>query len=71
MKTVKNSGVSDKDLNRGYQDTGYIPCEGESVFKPEYLEEEKREREMAKKYGFPMEEESGGFLERNNYDDRF
>lgn len=57
--------INQKDLDRGYLDTGYIPETGESVFKDTEAEEMK----MRKKYGMPPEEYEG-FLERNNYDDR-
>lgn len=59
------------DLERGYSNTGYIPEDGENIFRPESMEMEKRERKMMKMCGMDMEEKDvGGFLERNNYDDR-
>lgn len=59
------------DLERGYSDTGYIPEEGENIFKPESVEMEKRERKMMQMCGMDMKEnDSGGFLERQNTDDR-
>lgn len=59
------------DLERGYSNTGYIPEEGENIFKPESIEMEKKHKKMMMECGMEMEEKDvGGFLERNNYDDR-
>lgn len=71
MKYVENSsGISNDCLDRGFDYTGDIAKVGDNVFKPESVAHEKMEAEMAKKYGWSVEEEKGGFLERNNYDDR-
>lgn len=70
MKYVENSGISKDCLERGYDYTGDILEVGDNIFKPESIAHEKMEAEMAKKYGMHEDEEKGGFLERNNYDDR-
>lgn len=63
------------DLERGYSDTGYIPEIGDNVTKLDEMEAKERKEEaaeasMAKKYGWEVENDVGGFCERNNYDDR-
>jgi hypothetical protein len=70
MKNVENSGVSKECLERGYEYTGDVIEIGDNVFKPESIMHEKHEAKMAKMFGLHAEDESGGFLERNNYDDR-
>ena len=66
--------INSKDLERGYSSTGYIPEEGEDIFKDTEAEEMKMEK-MHKKMGYMMMEDeevtTGGFLERNNRDDRY
>jgi hypothetical protein len=64
-----------KDLEKGYSDTGYIPEEGDNLGRLEEMAKEeakceRMEKEMAKKNGYQVEEEVGGFLERRNRDDR-
>lgn len=67
--------MKQSDLDRGYSDTGYIPDIGDNVGKLDEMarneaKEEREEKSNAKKYGWPVEEDVGGFLERNNTDDR-
>ena len=75
FKSVTNSGLSDSDLKRGYSNTGAIPEDGDSLSNAEQnakdeAKQEKAERAMAEKYGWPVESDAGGFLERQNTDDR-
>ena len=75
MKIVENGGLSQAALDRGYTDTGAIPEDGGSISgaEAEARKERKMEREeraMAKKYGWDYTEDEGGFLERNDYDER-
>lgn len=71
MKYKDNYGADSSTLNRGYSDTGAIPEIGENIFNPE---SETRKTEMLKMhemYGMEESEDySGGFLERQNTDDR-
>jgi len=67
--------VSPKDLERGYLDTGAIPDEGDNVITTDAdaameKREEEKERKMYKEMGMECDMDVGGFLERNNYDDR-
>lgn len=65
MKYVENCGVKKACLETGYEDTGVIPEIGESVSKAETRQHEAAE--FAKKYGYPEDEKSGGFLGRDNW----
>jgi hypothetical protein len=70
-----NSGVSYSDLERGYSDTGYIPEVGDRMSQLDAMaaqeaKEEKQERDWQKACGCIVESDVGGFLERNNTDDR-
>lgn len=76
MKTVENSGLDSSDLYRGYSNTGDIPDEGDNVMKAEEAarnerKEERMEQKMRRHMGFDPESDVGGFLERNNTDDRY
>lgn len=75
FKNVSNSGMSDADLARGYSDTGVIPEEGSDLMNAQAdadkeAREDKKERAMAKEMGWPVEDDFGGFLERNDCDSR-
>lgn len=76
MRNIENAGLKQSDIDRGYSDTGYIPEEFDNLSKIGDMEkkeakDERAERVMAEKYGWTVEEKSGGFLERNNTDDRY
>ena len=67
--------INPKDLERGYMDTGAIPDEGNNILTADADEaknnrEEAKERKMYKEIGIQYDEDVGGFLERNNYNDR-
>jgi hypothetical protein len=76
MKYRENSGIDSSILASGYSDTGYIPEEFDNVMQAETMAkkekaEERAEAKMADMYGLPVENDIGGFLERNNTDDRY
>ena len=60
----ENCGVDQASLERGYTKTGHIPGDCESVFKAET--DDGCYCDMCK-----SESDKGGFLERNNTDDRY
>ena len=67
--------ISQKDLDRGYLDTGAIPDIGDNIVTADDDEsmrkrEEAKERKMYKDMGYDQDEDVGGFLERRNCDDR-
>lgn len=68
MKIKDNYGEEGKSLTTGYSDTGFIPDIGDNVVTKK--KKEKDEYCMCSRLGWDMEDESGGFLERKNTDDR-
>ena len=75
MRYIENNGCKQTDIDRGYLDTGAIPDEGDNVITADSDEsmrkrEEAKERKMYKDMGIESDTDVGGFLERNNCDDR-
>ena len=68
MKYKDNYGVDSSTLEKGYSSTGNIPEDGESVNSSSM--DEASEKPMLKMLGFP-DETQVGFLERNNFSDRY
>ena len=70
FKNVNNCGVSDSDLVRGFCECGPVPEEYSDLTKVEAeaakeAKHEREERAMAKKFGWDVPEEFGGFLGRD------
>lgn len=75
MKIKDNYGAESYELDTGYCKTGYIPETGDNLGKLKEMEAnemkmEMNERKMQKMFGIEPEYDAGGFLERQNTDDR-
>lgn len=69
MKCKENCGVDSSTLKKGYSNTGGIPEEGNSVFSTD--SGEAAEASGRAHLGMEAENNDGGFLDRNNTDDRY